>query len=60
MKHITIFHVLSNSTGEQKFEDEDGIAARSRAMEFAATLVDEGQPVTIWRTYDLRNVQAHP
>lgn len=55
VKSITIYHVLAKSTGEQRFEDEDGDKARGRAMEFAVPLLDlHGDPVTIWRTFELR------
>lgn len=54
MKHITIYHVLSAKTGEQQFEqrtaDRSTDDARGRALEWAAAHIDEGQPVTIWKT----------
>ena len=59
--HITVYHVLNASTGEQIFEDEEESIAKSRALEFVAALMDEPHnngPVTIWRTGDIRKPNA--
>lgn len=54
MSIITIYHVLAAVTGEQRFEqrtaDRSTDEARGRALEWAAVHIDEGQPVTIWKT----------
>lgn len=61
MKHITIYHVLAKSTGEQRYENEDAEKAKKIALETAAVLVEEyGDPVTIWRTFDLRGAVESP
>ena len=62
MKHITIYHVLSAKTGEQLFEqrtvDRSTDDARGRALEWAAAHIDEGQPVTIWKTSQINEENA--
>lgn len=54
IKHITIYHVLTSKTGEQRFEDQDAEAAKKRATEFAMAAAEDDGPVIIWRTFDLQ------
>jgi hypothetical protein len=53
MIQIHIYHVLAASTGEQLFESSQESEALKHAMEFAEALI-KSEPVTMWRTFDLR------
>ncbi len=57
VRHITIYHVLSDKTGEQRHEDADPEKAAARAFEFAAVIVAMGHMVTVWKTFDLREIK---
>jgi hypothetical protein len=48
-----VYHLLDASLGEQVYQTENGW---QYLLEAAKVLVDQGHPITVWKTWETREV----